>query len=86
MRWVALFVTGMPPLPLASPEYLFQMIVADYCNIKGKSWLVLCDRFSGWLSVHYKLWEATASDLVKSLKDYFSIFGIAEIFSSDEGS
>ena len=41
----------MPPQPLASPDYPFQMVVADYCNIKGKSWLVLCDRFSGWLSV-----------------------------------
>ena len=75
----------MPPHSLASPDYPFQMVVADYCNIKGKSWLVLCDRFSGWLSVQYYPREATAADLVKTLKEYFSIFGIPEHFSSDDG-
>ena len=75
----------MPPQPLASPDYPFQMIVGDYCNIKGKSWLVLCDRFSGWISVQYYSREATAGDLVKTLKEYFSIFGIPEHFSSDDG-
>merc|ERR1712218_276333 len=77
--------TMIPPQPLASPDYPFQMVVADYCNVKGKSWLVLCDRFSGWLSVQYYPREATASDLVKTLKEYFSIFGIPEHFSSDDG-
>ena len=66
--------TMMPPQPLASPDYPFQMVVADYCNIKGKSWLVLCDRFSGWLSVQHFLREATATDLVRTLKEYFSIY------------
>ena len=75
----------MPPQPLASPDYPFQMVVADYCNIKGKSWLVLCDRFSGWLSVQYYSREASATDLVRTLKEYFSIFGIPEHFSSDDG-
>ena len=75
----------MPPQPLASPDYPFQMVVADYCNVKGKSWLVLCDRFSGWLSVQYFPREATAGDLVRILKEYFSIFGIPEHFSSDDG-
>ena len=27
----------LPPLPLPSPDYPFQMLVADYCDIKGKS-------------------------------------------------
>ena len=75
----------MPPQPLASPDYPFQMVVADYCNIKGKSWLVLCDRFSGWLSVQYYSRDASATDLVRTLKEYFSIFGIPEHFSSDDG-
>merc|ERR1712218_396451 len=75
----------MPPQPLASPDYPFQMVVGDYCNIKGKSWLVLCDRFSGWLSVQYYSREASATDLVKTLKEYFCIFGIPEHFSSDDG-
>ena len=76
---------AMPPLPLASPQYPFQMIVADYFDVKGKSWLVIADRFSGWLSLHYYPREASSSDLIKSLKEYFCIFGVAEHFSSDDG-
>ena len=68
-----------------SPEFPFQMICADYFDIKGKSWLVIVDRFSGWLSLHYYPREATASDLIKSLKDYFCTFGICDQFSSDDG-
>ena len=75
----------MPPLPLASPEFPMQMIVADYFDVKGKSWLVLADRFTGWLSLFYFPKEASSSDLVKRLKDYFSVFGIAEHLSSDSG-
>ena len=76
---------SMPPLPLASPEFPMQMIVADYFDAKGKSWLVLADRFTGWLSLFYFPKEASSSDLVKRLKDYFSVFGIAEHLSSDSG-
>ena len=37
------------PKQLASPEYPFQMIVMDYCNVKGKAWLVIADWFTGWV-------------------------------------
>ena len=62
------------------------MLVADYCNIKGKSWLVVADRFSGWVTVFYYPREATATDLVRKMKEIFSTMGVAEHFSSDEGS
>ena len=75
----------MPPLPLESPQYPFQMVVGDFFNVKGKSWLVLADRFSGWLSVHYYPREASTTELIRSMKDYFSVFGICEHFSSDDG-
>merc|ERR1711923_57569 len=61
------------------------MLAADFCDIKGKSWLVIADRFSGWLSVHYFQKDPTTSDLIKTLKEYFSTFGVCEHFSSDEG-
>ena len=76
---------AMPPLPLASPQYPFQMIVAHYFDVKGKSWLVIADRFFGWLSLDYYPCEASSSDLIKSLKEYFCVFGVAEHFSSDDG-
>ena len=77
---------AIPPFPLASPEYPHQMVVGDYCSIKGKTWLVLADRFSGWISVYYFSKEATAAELVKILKLQFSTFGVAENFSSDDGA
>ena len=77
---------AIPPFPLASPEFPHQMIVGDYCSIKGKTWLIIADRFSGWISVYYFSKEATAAELVKILKTQFSTFGVAENFSSDDGS
>ena len=77
--------TQMPPLPLASPDFPFQMIAMDYLENKGKSWLVIADRFSGWLSLHYFPREASSSDLITSLKNYFCTSGIPEEISSDEG-
>ena len=61
----------MPPVMPASPDYPFQMIAIDYFDCKGKSWLVIADRFSGWLSLHYYPREATSTDLMQSLKNYF---------------
>ena len=77
---------ALPPLPLASPDYPFQMLVADYCDIKGKSWLVVADRFTGWVSVFYYPREALATDLITKMKEIFTTMGVAEHFSSDEGS
>ena len=53
--------------------------------VKGKSWLVVADRFSGWVSVFYYPREATATDLVRKMKEVFSTMGVAEHFSSDGG-
>ena len=75
----------MPPMPLASPDFPFQMVVADYFTVKSRTWLVVADRFSGWLSLFYFAREANATDLIKDLKDYFTTFGIAEHFASDSG-
>ena len=62
------------------------MIVMDYCSIKGKSWLICADRFTGWVSTYYFPKEAVATDLVKLMKEYFATFGVTEHVSSDEGS
>ena len=76
---------ALPPHPLLMPDFPFQMIVMDYCSIKGKTWLVCADRFSGWVSFYYYPREATATDLVITMKEYFSTFGVAEHISSDSG-
>ena len=75
----------MPPLPLESPEFPFQMIAMDYFEVKGKSWLAIADRFSGWLSLFYFPREASSQELINTLKYYFCTHGIAEQVSSDDG-
>ena len=47
--------------------------------------MVIADRFSGWVSAFYYPREATATDLVKKMKELFSTVGVAEHFSSDSG-
>ena len=59
----------MPPLPLETPEFPFQMIAMDYFDVKGKSWLAIADRFSGWLSLFPR--EASSQELINILKNYF---------------
>ena len=77
---------ALPPHVLISPDFPFQMVVMDYCSIKGKTWLICADRFTGWVSTYYYPREATATDLVKTIKEYFTTFGVAEHISSDSGS
>ena len=43
------------------------------------------NKYSEDLSLHYYPREASSSDLIKSLKEYFCVFGVAEHFSSDDG-
>ena len=59
---------------MSSPEYPFHMMVADYCDIKGKMWLVTADRFTGWVSVFYFLGAASSKELIKVFRDMFTTF------------
>jgi hypothetical protein len=42
---------GLPIAP-PSPSFPFQYVVGDYFSIAGVNYLVLGDRFSGWLSIY----------------------------------
>ena len=66
----------MLPLLLASPEFPYQIVVADYLTVKSKTRLVVTDKFSRWLSLFYHQKEALTTDLIKNLKDYFITFSI----------
>ena len=41
-----------PPVRPPSPEYPFQFIVGDYFSKAGCNYLVLGDRYSGWVSTY----------------------------------
>ena len=75
-----------PPTPLPQPQYPFELIAADYCSFQGHTYLVIVDRFSGWLSVYGCGMNASAKQLIENLKVHFSTFGISRELASDQGS
>ena len=60
-------------------------IVADYCDIKGKTWLVTADRFTGWVSVFYYSGAASSKELIKAFRDIFTTFGVPQEITKDDG-
>ena len=73
-----------PPHPLPTPAYPFEQIAADYFSYAGKNFLIVVDRYSGWLSI-YPAGSDGASSLIKQLKCHFLTFGISCELSSDGG-
>ena len=73
---------SMPPILPETPVYPFQSICADFFSLKSHSFLVIVDRFSNWLSV-LQLAKDTSEELIRILREYFSIFGIPLTFTSD---
>ena len=77
---------GKPVRP-PSPSYPFQLVVADYCHMNGVNYLVIADRYSGWLSVLYVgKGEFDTDKLIDVFRDYFLSFGVVEEISSDSAS
>ena len=77
---------GKPVAP-PSPAYPFQMVATDYCHLNGVNYLVIVDRYSGWLSVlHVGKGEFNTDTLIDVFRNYFETFGVAEEISSDMAS
>ena len=76
---------AMPPAPSFNPEYPFHMLVADYCDIKGKTWLVTADRFIGWTSVFYFPGTASSKELIKVFRVTVTTFGVPQEITMDGG-
>ena len=72
---------AMPPTRPVSPEYPFSHICADFFTADS-SYLALCDRYSGWLSV-YKFKQDDSKSVIKALHQHFARFGIAKEFATD---
>ena len=75
------------PVPPPSPSYPFQMLATDYCHLNGVNYLIIVDRYSGWLSIlHVGKGEFDTEKLIDVFRDYFLTFGICEEISSDTAS
>merc|ERR1719431_1699126 len=74
------------PVPPPSPSYPFEMVVADYCHLNGMNFLVMADRYSGWLSAWYVgKGDFDTDRLLEILREYFSTFSVPAEISSDMG-
>ena len=74
-----------PPTPLSHPSYPFEMICSDYFSLYGRKYLIMVDRYSGWLSVYDTGKTEGAKGLISALKTHFSTFGISVEVASDGG-
>ena len=65
-------------------QYPFQMVWGDYFDLKGYTYLVLVDRYSGWPVVHQAC-KMSSSELIRVLKEVCTTYGVMEELSSDGG-
>lgn len=76
----------LPPHEPEMPEFPFQQLAADHFTWAGKDYLILVDRFSGWLNVHHCPDNTNSSYLITVLRMQFIQFGRSLQLSSDRGS
>ena len=74
----------LPPVNPPMPEHPFQLVSSDYFQLEGHVYLVLVDRYSNWPIVK-KCKSETAEDLVESLREYFSNYGVPKEITTDGG-
>ena len=68
------------------PDYPFQFVVADYFDLLGRKFLVYADRYTGWVAVSEPLYNKSDScSLMKSLREWFSIYGVPQEIATDGG-
>ena len=62
-----------------TPSFPFQYVVGDYLSLAGVNYLILGERYSGWLSIYTAgAGEFDAKGLVRKRRDYFTCFNISE--------
>ena len=71
-----------PPVRPPSPEHPFQLIVGDYFHKTGRNYLVIADRYSGWVSMFPAgSGDFDADALIRHLRTYFITFGVPKEYS-----
>ena len=73
-----------PPMELHYPQYPFQMVCADFFSYKGKTYLVVVDRYSNWPVVERA--KDGSKGLIDCLRRTFSTFGVPDELTSDGGT
>ena len=75
-----------PIILTKTPEYPFQFICADYFEIKSHHYLVIVDRFSGWIILyHFQSTQLKSNSLINACREIFTNYGAPEEISTDGG-
>ena len=77
-------LTSEPLLPTTLPNYPWQKVAVDLCQLKGSVYLVAVDYFSRFIEVK-QMASTTATKVITALKSIFSRYGIPEVLMSDNG-
>ena len=76
---------GFPTAP-PSPEYPFQMIVADYFSLQGHNFLVVACRFTGWQQVFpAPPGQFDSKSFINMMRQFFACWNIPEHLTTDGG-
>ncbi|XP_037082573.1 uncharacterized protein K02A2.6-like [Pollicipes pollicipes] len=74
-----------PMMTGKAPSRVFEAVSADYFAWAGRTFLVYVDRLSGWPFVSRVTGEASARDLVSSLRGMFAATGLPAYIRTDGG-
>ncbi|UYV61878.1 K02A2.6-like [Cordylochernes scorpioides] len=67
------------------PSYPFQHVSCDLFSHAGYQYLVMVDRFSGWINVTQCGRAPTSTTVIRHLQKWMADYGIPEILTSDNG-
>lgn len=68
-----------------APKRVFESVSADFFSAAGKCFLVYVDRLSGWPVVAKFPHDATARELISTLRKIFASTGVPNVLRSDGG-
>lgn len=71
-----------PLIPHEVPNFPFEKIGSDICEIGDKFYLIIVDYFSKWIEI-IKIANKTAGELIKHFKKVFSTHGICRTLIAD---
>lgn len=66
------------------PGLPFERVASDLFHFKGKEYLLLVDSYSGYFDMK-QLPETTSKQVIKQLKEWFSVHGIPQVLETDNG-
>ena len=74
-----------PLIMTSPPDYPFQKVVADIFEESGYKYLAYADRLTGFAELAYFPTNTSSNAIIKTIRQFFQRWGIAEEISADGG-